>query len=179
MTAAFCSTIDPVTPEAGADASRFLSEADSMSEHAITEHLQLPLIALDIGMKRIGVAVCDRMAFSCRGVTCLHRRDQGWPHQVLKLIREYGSKGIVAGLPMNMDGSEGVQAADARAAVKELESVCSLPVVFQDERLSTWTAKERLFAQGLNEKKVKAKLDQTAAAVILEDFLSAHPELKP
>jgi len=144
----------------------------------IPEDLQLPLIALDIGMKRIGVAVCDRLAYSCRGLTCLHRRDQAWPQQLQKLIREYGSRGIVAGLPKNMDGSEGVQAADARKAVRELEQVCRLPVAFQDERLSTWTAKERLFAQGLNEKKVKAKLDQTAAAVILEDFLSAHPELK-
>lgn len=148
------------------------------NENTIPEDLQLPLIALDIGMKRIGVAVCDRMAYSCRGLTCLHRRDQAWPQQLQKLIREYGSRGIVAGLPKNMDGTEGVQAADARAAVRELEGVCTLPVIFQDERLSTWTAKERLFAQGLNEKKVKAKLDQTAAAVILEDFLSAHPELK-
>ncbi|WP_227819382.1 Holliday junction resolvase RuvX [Mariprofundus micogutta] len=152
------------------------SRADKL--HSIPENFSLPLIALDIGMKRIGVAVCDRMAFSCRGVTCLHRKDQGWPQQFIKLVREYGSKGIVAGLPMNMDGSEGVQAADARAAVKELERFCKLPVLFQDERLSTWTAKERLYEQGLNEKKVKEKLDQTAAAVILEDFLFAHPELK-
>jgi len=175
MTAAFCSTTDPVTLAPGADAS---PDASHSVPDSMPEHIQLPLIALDIGMKRIGVAVCDRMAFSCRGVTCLHRRDQGWPRQLLKLIREYGSRGIVAGLPKNMDGSEGVQAADARAAIRELKSVCSLPVAFQDERLSTWTAKERLFAQGLNEKRVKAKLDQTAAAVILEDFLSAHPELK-
>jgi len=163
-----------VTLDPGAGASRLHPVPDS----SIPDNLQLPLIALDIGMKRIGVAVCDRMAFSCRGLTCLHRRDQGWPKQLLKLIREYGSKGIVAGLPKNMDGSEGVQAADAREAARELATVCSLPIVFQDERLSTWAAKEHLFAQGLNEKKVKAKLDQTAAAVILEDFLSAHPELK-
>jgi len=140
--------------------------------------IQLPLIALDIGMKRIGIAVCDRMAISCRGVTYLHRNDQGWPKQLLKLIKEYGSKGIIAGLPFNMDGSEGVQAKDARAAVKQLQQVCTLPVEFQDERLSTWTAKERLFGQGLNEKKVKERIDQTAAAVILEDFLASHPEVK-
>jgi putative Holliday junction resolvase len=143
------------------------------------EKLQLPLLALDIGMKRIGVAVCDRLAISCRGVTYLHRNDKGWPQQLLKLIREYGSKGIVAGLPKNMDGTEGVQAKDARAAVRQLKQVSALPVAFQDERLSTWTAKERLYAQGLNEKKVKEKIDQTAAAVILEDFLQSHPELKP
>jgi len=143
----------------------------------ISEDFQLPLISLDIGMKRIGVGVCDRLGLSCRGVACLHRRDSGWPKQLMKLVAEYGSRGIVAGLPKNMDGSEGVQAADARAAIVELQKTTDLPIVFQDERLSTWTAKERLFAQGLNEKKVREKLDQTAAAVILEDFLAGHPEL--
>jgi len=140
-------------------------------------NIQLPLIALDVGMKRIGVAVSDRFGFSCRGITCLHRMDQGWPAQVTKLIQEYGSRGIVVGLPKNMDGTEGVQAADARAAAADLEKVTELGIAWQDERLSTWTAKERLFAQGLNEKKVRLKLDQTAAAIILEDFLSTHPEL--
>ncbi len=139
--------------------------------------LQLPLLALDVGGKRIGVAVSDRLGLSCRGVTCLHRNDQGWPRQVLKLLQEYGSKGIVIGLPKNMDGSEGAQADDCRQAAKELAKHTDLPMIFQDERLSTWTARERLFAQGLNEKKVKAKLDQTAAAVILEDFIAATPHL--
>lgn len=174
MTTAFCSTTDSVTLDSAADSPR----SNSLPEKT-AETLQLPLLALDIGMKRIGVAVCDRLAISCRGVTYLHRNDKGWPQQLLKLIREYGSKSIVAGLPKNMDGTEGVQAKDARAAVRQLKLVTPLPVVFQDERLSTWTAKERLYAQGLNEKKVKEKIDQTAAAVILEDFLLAHPELKP
>jgi putative Holliday junction resolvase len=137
----------------------------------------LPLLALDVGGKRIGVAVSDRLGFSCRGVTCLFRNDQGWPKQVLKLMQEYGSKAVVVGLPKNMDGTEGAQAEDCRKAAKQLASVIGLPIVFQDERLSTWTAKERLFAQGLNEKKVRAKLDQTAAAVFLEDFISANPAL--
>ena len=141
-------------------------------------NIQLPLIALDVGMKRIGVAVSDRLGIGCRGITCLHRLDRGWPVQLTKLIHEYGSRGIVVGLPKNMDGTEGVQAADVYAAVADLKTVTELGIMYQDERLSTWTAKERLFAQGLNEKKVRAKLDQTAAAVILEDFLFTHPEIK-
>ncbi|MDQ6999084.1 MAG: Holliday junction resolvase RuvX [Mariprofundus sp.] len=170
-----CSTTDPLTLKR--DVSCTHSSSDSAMQNATT-NVQLPLIALDIGMKRIGIAVCDRMAYSCHGVTYLHRNDQGWPKQLIKLIKEYGSKGIVAGLPLNMDGSEGVQSKDARKAVKQLQQSCALPVVFQDERLSTWTAKERLYGQGLNEKKVKEKIDQTAAAVILEDFLASHPEVK-
>jgi len=142
-----------------------------------TSDISLPLLALDIGGKRIGVAVSDSLGISCRGVTCLFRNDQGWPKQTLKIVREYGSKGIVIGLPKNMDGSEGSQAEDCRRAAKQLSEYTQLPIYFQDERLSTWTAKERLFAQGLNEKKMRLKLDQTAAAVFLEDFIAAHPEL--
>jgi len=139
--------------------------------------VSLPLLALDIGGKRIGVAVCDRLGLSARGIACLHRNDPGWTKQAARLAGEYGCRGVVIGLPKNMDGSEGAQAADARAAAAELAAALDLPQVFQDERLSTWTAKERLFAQGLSEKKVRERLDQTAAAVILEDFLSAHPGL--
>jgi len=142
-----------------------------------TSDISLPLLALDIGGKRIGVAVSDSLGISCRGVTCLFRNDQAWPKQVLKIVREYGSKGIVVGLPKNMDGTEGSQAEDCRSAAKQLSEFTNLPIFFQDERLSTWTAKERLFAQGLNEKRMRAKLDQTAAAVFLEDFIAAIPNI--
>jgi len=134
-------------------------------------------LALDIGGKRIGTAVCDKLAISVRGVSCLFRKDQNWTRQALKLATEYGCNGIIIGLPRNMDGSEGAQAEDCRMAAAELAQLTTLPMAMQDERLSSWTARERLFAQGLNEKKVRAKIDQTAAAVILEDFLAAHPDL--
>ena len=94
-----------------------------------------------------------------------------------KLVTEYGIKALVVGLPKNMDGTEGSQAEDCRKAAAQLSKTTDLPILFQDERLSTWTAKERLFAQGLNEKKVRAKLDQTAAAVFLEDFIAANKSL--
>lgn len=140
--------------------------------------LALPLLALDIGGKRIGVAVCDRLGISVHGIACLHRKDAGWPGRTLRLARKYGCRGVVAGLPKNMDGTEGEQAVDCRIAANAMMTQTDLPVVFQDERLSSWAARERLFAQGLSEKKVRARIDQTAAAIILEDFLAAHPEMK-
>jgi len=152
--------------------------SSSTTDFTLSTSLTLPLLALDIGGKRIGVAVCDRLAISVRGIACLFRKDQAWPRQALKLAADYGCKGIVIGLPLNMDGSEGLQSADCRKAAAELGQLSDLPLVMQDERLSSWTAKERLYAQGLNEKKVRERIDQTAAAVILEDFLAAHPELK-
>lgn len=150
----------------------------STTDSGLPPQFALPLLALDVGGKRIGVAVCDKLAISTRGIACLFRKDQGWSRQALKLAEQYGCRGFVVGLPLNMDGSEGVQAADCREAAAELARLSDLPVVMQDERLSSWTAKERLYAQGLNEKKVRERLDQTAAAVILEDFLAIHPELR-
>jgi len=132
--------------------------------------IELPLLALDIGMRRIGVAVCDALGISCRGVTCLQRNDKQWPQQVVTRATESRSCGIVIGIPHHMDGSRGRQADDCQQAADQLAKQCSLPIYFQDERLSSWEAKERLFAQGLNEKKVKQKIDQTAAAIILEAF---------
>jgi len=172
MTVVSCSTSNSVTSQ-----STTSSSISKQTTEQIPENFTLPLLALDVGKKRIGVAVSDRIGLSCRGIACLHRNDSGWPKQALKLINEYGCKGIVVGLAMNMDGSEGSQARDCRKGAAQLQQATPLPILFQDERLSTWTAKERLFAQGLNEKKVKAKLDQTAAAVILEDFIAAHPAL--
>jgi len=150
----------------------------SITDSSLSSPLTLPLLALDIGGKRIGVAVCDKLAFSVRGISCLFRKDMNWSKQALKLAADYGCNGIIIGLPRNMDGSEGAQAEDCRAAAAELAALTELPLFMQDERLSSWTAKERLFAQGLNQKKVREKLDQTAAAVILEDFIAAHPEMK-
>jgi len=168
MTVVSCLTSDSVTSQ---------STTPSAISEQLPENLTLPLLALDVGKKRIGIAVSDRLGFSCRGIACLHRNDSGWPNQTLKLIKEYGCKGIVIGLARNMDGTEGEQARDCRKGAGQLQQVTDLPIIFQDERLSTWTAKERLFAQGLNEKRMRAKLDQTAAAVILEDFIAAHPAL--
>lgn len=156
----------------------FSTSDSTLSTSLALSHIELPLLALDIGGRRIGVAVCDKLAISVRGIACLFRKDQGWSRQVIKLAEQYGCKGIVVGLPLNMDGSEGDQAEDCRKVAGELRELSDLPLVMQDERLSSWTAKERLYAQGLNEKKVRERIDQTAAAVILEDFLAAHPELK-
>ena len=159
-------------------ASCSITDSVGASTSTTPKAIALPLLSLDIGTKRIGVAVSDRLGLGARGIACLPRRDSGWSKQLLKIIHEYGSRGIVIGLARNMDGSEGPQAEDCRQAARELATICDLPQVMWDERLTTWTAKERLREQGLNEKRVAEKVDQTAAAIILEDFLAAHPEMK-
>lgn len=136
--------------------------------------VHLPLLALDIGKRRIGVAVCDKWGLSARGVTTLSRKDAEWPQKVERICREYGCRGVIVGLAKNMDGTEGAQATDCRRAAGALAAVLNVPVLLWDERLSTWSAKERLRSLGLNERKVASLVDQTAAAIILEDFIAAN-----
>ncbi len=137
--------------------------------------LELPLLSIDIGECRIGIAVCDSLGLSCRGVACLQRPHAGWVKQLQAIASEYGCLGIIAGLPRNMDGTEGRQAADCRNVADQIRRSSGLPVILWDERLSTWAARDRLRAQGLSEKKIAGCVDQTAAAIILESFLAAHP----
>ncbi|MDX8411310.1 MAG: Holliday junction resolvase RuvX [Mariprofundaceae bacterium] len=135
-----------------------------------------PLLCLDIGGRRIGVAVCGSLGRSAHGIARLNRKDQAWPIHAARLAREYACTGIIIGLPINMDGSQGAQAEDCRAAANQMREACSLPIQFWDERLSTWEAKQRLRELGLSEKKVAERVDQTAAAIILESFLAAQQE---
>ncbi|MDQ6965199.1 MAG: Holliday junction resolvase RuvX, partial [Mariprofundales bacterium] len=97
--------------------------------------VQLPLLALDVGMRRIGVATCDALGISCRGITMLNRNDRQWTREVSARAVELRSRGIVIGLPRNMDGSSGRQADDSLQAAAELAAECPLPIYYQDERL--------------------------------------------
>ena len=141
---------------------------------ALTEPLHHPksqpkqsgrLLALDLGTKRVGVAVSDELRLSVRPVTILERRS--WKHllsHVAEQIKSLGIKGLVVGLPLNIDGSEGPAASEARRLAENFRKSLNVPVYVQDERLTSEEAKSR--ASSLEQ------IDGEAAAVILEDFLS-------
>jgi putative pre-16S rRNA nuclease len=129
------------------------------------------LLALDLGTTRVGVAVSDELRLTVRPLMILERRS--WKHllsDVTKQIESLDVAGLVVGLPLNMDGSEGPAATEARRLAENFRRSLRVPVYVQDERLTTEEAKslkidstERLF-------------DAEAAAVILQDFLSAQSE---
>ena len=132
------------------------------------------LIALDHGTRRIGIAVADSetgMAFARRAI---QRRNLD--HD-LALVRELctseGVEQIVIGLPLNMDGTEGPQAAAVREFGARLAEI-GLDVVYEDERLSSWEAAERLAAAGRKAGRGSGELDSTAARVILQQYLDAR-----
>lgn len=132
------------------------------------------LIALDHGTRRIGVAVGDTETGMAFARAAIKRRNLD--HD-LALIGELCAgeevARIVVGLPLNMDGSEGEQAAAARSFGEALERI-GLEVVFADERLTTWEAGERLAETGRRVRRGTGELDSTAARLILQQYLDAR-----
>lgn len=143
-----------------------------------TEHLGR-ILALDVGERRIGLAISDETQTLARSLMVLHRRSKAWDFKTLaRLVREQAVAAIVVGLPLSLDGIEGQQARRIRryaAALAEALAARGLdiPMVFQDESLSTVTAAEVIIASGRKRRDRRRHIDAVAAAVILQDYLDA------
>ena len=131
------------------------------------------ILALDVGDKRIGIALSDETQMIATPHSVYTR--VGWGPDVKhigQLYREQKAVLIVCGLPKNMDGSIGFQAEKVKAFAEQLEKA-GLPVAFQDERLSTVSAHQALIAGGMRRDDRKGTVDKVAAAVILQSYLDA------
>jgi len=129
------------------------------------------VIGLDHGGKRIGVAVGDdetRQAFARPAL--LRRNVAADLDRIAELAAAEGTTRVVVGLPRNMDGSEGPQAAAARAFGAQLGTI-GLEVDFVDERLSSWQAGEDLVAAGRRPERASGEKDSAAARLILQEWL--------
>ncbi len=130
------------------------------------------LLALDPGSKTIGVAACGASRGLATAVETIRRTKFTLDAQrIFALLDERQAVGLVVGLPVNMDGSEGPRAQSARALARNLIGLRDLPVVFQDERLSTFEAEEALITAGMRRDKRKDVIDAHAAANILQSAL--------
>lgn len=127
------------------------------------------LLALDLGTKTIGTAICDAdWAFATAGKT-LPRGKFGRDREVLaELVKARAIAGIVIGLPLNMDSSEGPRTQASRAYARNLSAAFELPVLLWDERWSTLSAERDLIAQDTSRAKRRKRIDSHAAAVILQ-----------
>jgi putative Holliday junction resolvase len=129
------------------------------------------VIGLDHGSRRIGVAVGnDETGLAFPRPALLRRKLTRDIDQVAMLARAEGATRIVVGLPRNMDGSEGSQAAAARAFGAQLTAI-GLDVVFADERLTSWQAGEQLAAAGRRPERASGEKDSAAACLILQEWL--------
>jgi len=130
------------------------------------------LLALDLGAKRIGVAVSDELRITVRPMPIIWRRS--WKdllRQVAGLVESFEAKGLVIGLPLRLDGSEGTAAENVRAVTEKFRRSLSVPIYLQDERLTSFAANSELKSAGLNESESKREVDGAAAAIILRDFI--------
>lgn len=138
------------------------------------ERVKGRIMALDVGDRRIGVAISDETQLIATPHSVYTR--VGYGPDVRYLSKLYGDTGaglIVCGLPRNMDGSVGFQAEKVQAFADQLRQA-GLPVVFQDERLSTVSAHQALIEGGMRREDRKGTVDKVAAAVILQQYLDSQ-----
>ncbi|WP_260925245.1 Holliday junction resolvase RuvX [Novosphingobium sp. 9] len=131
------------------------------------------LLGLDLGTQTIGTAFCDAgWRFASPGKTIKRGKFGADKATMEALIRERSIKGIVIGLPLNMDGSSGPRAQSSRAYARNL-AVLGLPILLWDERWSTSGAERSLIAQDMSRAKRSERIDSAAAAVILQGAIDA------
>ena len=133
-------------------------------------------MAFDIGEKRIGVAVSDPLGITAQGIETYHRTDdleQDVAH-LIKLANGYKPVKLVFGIPRNMDGSYGFQAQITREFADAVLAKWDGDHAFQDERLTTASARRVLIEADVSREKRKQVIDKVAAVVILQGYLDAH-----
>lgn len=130
-------------------------------------------LAIDYGTKRTGLAICDQAETIASPLTVLHGR-KGLPEKIAEIARKEHAEAIVLGLPLNMAGTEGPQARLVRRFAQQLRNHISIPLHFQDERLSSFSAEEKLAPADLTAAKRSKRIDAVAAAEILEAFLEQN-----
>lgn len=130
------------------------------------------LLGLDLGTKTIGVAISDGMRYSATPLETIKRlkftQDAA---RLIELIAENAAVGIVLGLPLNMDGSEGPRAQSTRAFARNLATKIAIPIVFWDERLSTSAVTRTLIEADVRRDRRAEVVDKLAASYILQGAL--------
>jgi putative pre-16S rRNA nuclease len=137
-------------------------------------------LGLDLGERRIGLALSDPLELTAQALSVWQRKGslQQDLKYLYKVIQDYEVGGLVLGLPKNMNGSEGPMANKIRDFGAALEELCSISIEYWDERLSTASAQRVLIEADLSRKKRKGKIDQVAAAIILQNFLDFKKGIK-
>lgn len=138
-----------------------------------------PVLGLDLGTKTIGVAVSDTNRIIASALETIWRsKFREDAAALLDIAGELDACGLVVGLPINMDGSEGPRAQATRAFVRNLAALTPLPIAFWDERLSTAAAERVLLAADASRKRRAEVIDKAAAAYILQGALDRLGRLR-
>lgn len=129
------------------------------------------ILGLDIGDKRIGIAVSDGLGLTAQGLTTVQR--ENCIEALRDLIREYEVESIIVGIPKMLNGSIGIQGEKVLRFVDELRKALSVPISLWDERLSTVSAEKVLVEANMSRKKRKGVRDKVSAVLILQNYLDS------
>ena len=129
-------------------------------------------LSIDYGNKTTGLAICDSTETFVSPLMALPTSDN-LIGRIIEVAKAENVGALVMGLPLNMDDSVGPQAKKVQMFADQLEKHAGVPVIFQDERLSTFAAKDKMIAMELTRKGKKRRIDALAAAEILQSFLDS------
>jgi putative Holliday junction resolvase len=133
------------------------------------------ILGLDVGSRRIGIAVSDPLGITAQGLDTLHRRNKRADfEQLARVIREYSVREVVVGLPLRMSGEEGIQAEKMQSFAAELRKRFGLPVHMWDERLTSVEANRLLRESDLSIEKRGKAVDRMAAVLILQGWMEGN-----
>jgi len=132
------------------------------------------ILGLDIGDKRIGIAISDELGHTAQGLMVLERSTEGADiDRIKEIMADYSADKVVVGLPLRMDGTVGIQAQKAKGFAERLRAEVSQPVVYWDERLTTATARKALISGEMRRSVRRRVIDKVAASLILQSYLDS------
>ena len=133
------------------------------------------ILGLDVGARRIGIAISDPLGLTAQGLPTLRRRNRRYDFgELRKLLNEHEVREIVVGNPLRMSGESGTQADRMAVFAAQLQQAFSLPVHLWDERLTTAEAHRLLDETGIRDSRRKEVIDKMAAVLILQSFLDSR-----
>ena len=137
-------------------------------------------LALDLGKKRIGLALSDELGITAQGLPTLERRNKRSDFAALAaLVRDNHVQQIVMGLPLRMSGEEGTQADWVRGFAEELKVHVDVPIALRDERWTSKQAERVLMGSGIHKDDRKPAIDRLSAVILLQDYLDSLGVIRP
>jgi putative Holliday junction resolvase len=138
------------------------------------------ILALDIGDKRIGVALSDTTQTLASPFTIIERTDDdSTTQEILKMVADREVSCVIVGLPRSLDGSIGYQAQKVQSFTQELKERLNIPIEYRDERFTTVAAVQKKKEASTKKLKRKTRFDAMAAAIILQEYLDEKASTKP
>ena len=129
-------------------------------------------LGIDFGDARIGLAISDPIGFFASGLETYNRKNlQADLQHIINLIKEKDVKTLVVGLPINMDGSQGIRVEKTKEFCEEIKKLVNIEIVYIDERLTTVQAEKMLIEQDVRREDRKKVIDKVAATIILQSYL--------